>query len=132
MWEFKPDMSRTAASYEAGTLRDQKQRSYFNNAGHVFLRGLDRADRWMLLYHEQKGRCAECGKWRQEDKLDLDHTNGHTTKTRCDCYQQTLVDGAECTGVRLVCTMSPEKGGSPESCHGRKHVRTRFGEKVLD
>jgi hypothetical protein len=132
MWEFKPDMSRTAAAYQAGTLRDQKQRSYYNNTGHVFLRGLDRADRWMLLYHEQKGRCAECSKWRQEDKLDLDHTKGHTTKTRCDCYRQVLVDGTECTGVRLVCTLDVRKGGNSESCHGRKHVQVRFGEKPAE
>jgi hypothetical protein len=129
-WEYRIDESRTAAAYQAGTLRDQKQRSYFNNTGHVFLRGLDRADRWMLLYHEQKGRCAECGKWRLEDKLDLDHMKGHTAKTRCDCYQQTLIDGTECTGVRLVCTLDVRKGGNPDSCHGRKHVQVRFGENA--
>jgi hypothetical protein len=123
MFEFRIDESRTASAYEAGTFRDQKQRSYFNNSGHIFLRGKDRSDRWELLYHEQKGLCAECGKWREEGKLDLHHMKGNTTKSRCDCYRQILTDRSECTGVRLICTLDPRKGGSPDSCHAKSHNR---------
>jgi hypothetical protein len=123
MHELKIDEVRTAVAYQAGIFKDAKRRSHWNNLGHVFLRGVDRTERWDVLYRQEKGLCAACGLWRPARKLDMDHTQGNTPRTRCDCYKQRLNDGSICTGIRLLCTMDPAKGGSPKSCHARRHNR---------
>jgi hypothetical protein len=123
MRDYSIDEWRTAAGYRIHIFQDNRQRSHFNNLGHIFMRGCDRVRLWEELYLEQKGLCAICGRWRERGKLDLDHMKGNTKKTRCDCYGQVLNDGTICTGVRLICTMDPAKGGNPKSCHARKHNR---------
>jgi hypothetical protein len=123
MHEYRTDEQRTAAAYHIGLFLDPKQRSHFNNLGHVFLRGVDRERRWELLYIRQKGVCAACHKQRTRSQLDMNHTQGNTVKTRCDCYGQLLNDGSICNGVELICTLDPRKGGGPTSCHAKKHGR---------
>jgi hypothetical protein len=129
MHELKPDAERTKAAYELGIFVDKKKRSYVNNFGHVFLRGKDRENRWDMLYRVKKGLCGACGLWRPPHKLDMDHMCGNTPRTRCDCFAQALNDGSICTGIRLLCTLDPRKGGSPKSCHAKKHNREIISDK---
>jgi hypothetical protein len=129
MWEYRTDESRTAAAYQVGVFRDVRQRSHYNNSGHVFLYGIDMAAQWERLYQERRGVCEACGVPRERGQLDLDHTRGNTKKTRCSCLHNCLADGTVCTGIRLLCTMDPKKGALPDNCHSRRHGRVlRFGE----
>ena len=130
MWEYRPDLQRTAAAYEMEIFLDAKQRSFYDNLGHVHLAGKDMEDQWERLYQARGGKCESCGLPRRRDEVDADHV-GRTPKTRCDCLNQTLNDNVTvCTGIRLLCTMSPRKRGyKPGGCHERKHGRVpRFGE----
>jgi hypothetical protein len=129
MYAYRKDEPRTAVAYELEVFKDSKQRSYYSNTGHVFLRGRDRIALWSRVYRDAKGLCAACGLWRPPHKLDLDHVMGNTPRTRCDCFGQRLNDGSVCFGVRLLCTMDPHKGGGPKSCHAKRTGREIRSDK---
>jgi hypothetical protein len=128
--QFRIDESRTAAAYHTGVFKDAKQRSHFNNLGHVFLFGVDMEEQWERLYQDCRGKCQACGIPKRRDELDMDHA-GRTPRTRCSCLHQLLNDGTRCTSIRMKCTMDPRKPGyRPNSCHAKRHNReTRFGER---
>lgn len=130
MHQFRTDESRTAAAYHVGIFKDPKQRSHYNNSGHVFLFGPDMEAQWEKLYALRGGKCESCGLPRKRDEVDADHV-GKRPKTRCDCLNQTLNDNVTvCTGIRLLCTMDPRKRGyRPNSCHAKKHGREVRSDK---
>jgi coenzyme F420-reducing hydrogenase gamma subunit len=128
MLAYTVDRERTQAAYRERVLRDKKKRSFYNMLGHIFLRGVDREAQWSALYSQRKGICESCHRWRPKAKLDMNHL-GRTPKTRCDCLCQPLNDGSTCTGISLLCTMHPAKGGGPDSCHARWHNRELGGKR---
>lgn len=129
MREYRRDESRTFAAYETGIFLDSKKRSHFNNAGHIFLFGVDMTMQWERLYLLRKGKCESCGLPRLRNEVDADH-KGKTPRTRCDCLNQILRDNSLCTGIRLRCTMDPRKTGfRPDSCHAKKHGREIISDR---
>jgi hypothetical protein len=125
--EYSIDRERTEAAFRDGVLRDK--RSHYNLLGHVFLRGVDREAQWEQLYLQRGGKCEVCGTKLRRGEADMNHL-GKTTRTRCDCLCQPLNDGeTTCTGIQLICTMDPRKGGGPDSCHAKYHNREIGGRK---
>lgn len=115
MIENREDVGRTRKAFASGELLDE--RSYFNIAGHVFLRGVDRQKR----RREVMARfmyCALCGKRVRPGDGDYEHAEGGSKHRRCDCLDQELADGTKHTNVRLTHGM-----WSAEPCHRRKHHR---------
>jgi hypothetical protein len=116
------DEVATAEAYRTKKFSDRKKRSYISIAGHEFLRGVDRSQRREEVFQFARGLCAHCGKYRSEHGGygDMNHTNGNTPKTRCDCFGTVLADGTVCTGVEWICGMRLPYG---ESCHRQEHRR---------
>lgn len=129
MLVLAPDQSSTAVAYASGRFTDPKRRSYINGIGHEFLFGPDKTRRWEELYVIRGGCCETCGEFRTRGQVDMDH-RGRTPRTRCDCLGTKLADGSYCTGISLKCTLDPRKGGSPNSCHARRHNREIKSGKV--
>lgn len=122
MLDYARDEEITQEAYASGLLLDPKRRSFIDNLGHEHLRGKDKRLRRAFLFHAVKGLCTDCGRYRDEEHGDMDHL-GKTPRTRCECWLKRLNNGKVCTGIAWRCTMDPSRGGSPQSCHGRRHGR---------
>lgn len=123
MLDYARDPQATAEAFEAGLLHGE---SYIDIAGHEHLRGQDKRRRWDWLYRLAEGHCADCGRFCTPRECDMAH-RGKTTKTRCECINRVLNNGDICTGIDLLCTLDPRKGGTKNSCHSKRHNReTKF------
>lgn len=114
--ENKKDLARTRYARRHGEFEDP--RSYYNIAGHVFLRGVDRSQRRRQVFEFFKMICQVCGKHVKWHEADYDHMIGGSKHRRCDCWNTLLADGSLHSNVQLVHGMF-----SKEPCHRRKHHR---------
>lgn len=93
---------------EKAQFRDK--RSYWTNAGHMYLFGIDAQDVRAIIYARDRGNCNVCG-IACGVFGELDHIKGGNTDDRCWCNHN----------LQWIC----------RPCHRKKHLRPRFGpEKV--
>lgn len=116
MIENHKDIDRTRHAKALGIFLDP--RSYYNIAGHVFLRGKDRSRQRLRAWIKAKSICAICGRSVHSFDADYDHQVGGSKHRRCDCLDQELNNGEMHTNVRMVHGMF-----SKEPCHRQKHHR---------
>lgn len=116
MIENRIDIERTRAARKSKEFVDR--RSYYNLAGHVFLRGHDRSIRRLDLMCHFGMICQICKKEVLFWDADYEHIVGGSKHRRCDCFYTKLADGSIHTNVQLVHGMF-----SKMPCHRRKHHR---------
>lgn len=116
MIENHKDVERTKAARKSGEFLERG--SYYNLAGHVFLRGRDRMRQRWKVFASSKGKCAICEERCDEHQGDYDHVKGGRKHARCDCFHLELNDGTHHTNVQWVHAMELQ-----DSCHKTKHHR---------
>jgi len=104
------DRERTFAAYQNGHFQDSRRRSYWTNAGHEYLFGIDASNRRSEIYERDKGECqlklsVMCDPspgWSGH----MHHIKGGNTDDRCWCPHNLEWACGVCHSVAHVHVMS--------------------------